>query len=167
MLHARFIAVGGLIALSCSLPTTAATMASDIAVSPVAISGLVEGANFTDRTVATFFDLNSPGPVADYSAVIHWGDGTNSPGTVIGFGGGSFSVTGSHTYAEESTYTYSTDVTYSPLGFVAIGISNPAVVADAPLALSSPRLRSRSCRGHPLVTSSWRPLAMQTPWVQS
>jgi hypothetical protein len=87
-------------------------MASDIAVSPVAISGLVEGANFTNGTVATFIDMNSPGPVADYSAVIHWGDGTNSPGTVIGLGGGSFRVTGSHTYAEEGVYTYSTGVTY-------------------------------------------------------
>jgi hypothetical protein len=139
MRHARFITVNGLIAiaLSYSLPTTAATVASDITVSPVAISGLVEGANFANTTVATFFDANSPGPIVDYSALIHWGDFTISPGTIIGLGGGSFTVTGSHTYADEGTYSYSADVTYSPIGFVAIGISDQTVVADAALSLIS------------------------------
>jgi hypothetical protein len=139
MFHARFITVSGLIAiaLSYSLSTTAATMASDILVSPVAISGLVEGSAFTNVTVATFVDINSPGPVGAYTAAINWGDGTTSPGTIIGLGGGSFNVTGSHTYADEGTDSYSANVTYIPIGFVAIGISGHTVVADAALSLVS------------------------------
>jgi hypothetical protein len=138
MLHSRFITVIGLIAIALgySLPTTAAILASDITVSPVAISGLVEGAAFTNGAVATIFDTN-PGTVANYAAVIHWGDGATSPGTIISGSLGSFTVTGSHTYADEGTYSYSTDVTYSPPGILAIGISDQTHVTDAALSLIS------------------------------
>lgn len=139
MRHSKFVTVSGLIAITLgySLPTTAAILASDILVTPASISGLVEGANFTNGTVATFSDLN-PGAVADYTAVIHWGDGTDSTGTISG-SGGSFTVTGSHTYAEEGSYSYSTDVTFvpSPGPFLAVGISESTVVADAALSLIS------------------------------
>lgn len=136
MLHSRFITVSGVIAITLgySLPTTAANSAADISVSPVAISGLVEGTGLTNGTVATIFDLN-PTSVADYSALINWGDGTTSAATsIISGSGGLFTVTGSHTYVEEGTYTYSTDAYYSPLGSLAVGISGSTVVADAPLS---------------------------------
>jgi len=138
MRHSRFITVCSLIAimLGYSLPTMAANSASDISSSPVAISGLVEGSAFTNGIVATFDDLN-PGPVANYTALIHWGDGTSTPGTITSGAVGSFTVTGSHTYADEGNYSYSTDITYSPPGFLAVGISNPTNVADAALSLIS------------------------------
>jgi hypothetical protein len=45
--------------------------------------------------VATFTDADANGTVADYSAVIKWGDGTSTTGTVAASGGG-FTVSGSH-----------------------------------------------------------------------
>jgi hypothetical protein len=59
------------------------------AVSPLAFSGTV--ANFTDANSTT----SSTG---DFTAEIEWGDGSSSAGTVSG-SGGSYSVSGSHTYA--------------------------------------------------------------------
>jgi hypothetical protein len=138
MLHPRFITVWGLMAalLCCSLPARAAIVASDIISTPVAISGLVEGAAFTNVTVATFTDLN-PGTVANYTAVIRWGDGTTSSGSISSGPGSAFTVTGSHTYTEEGSYTYATDVTFSPPSLTDIGLNSPASVADAPLNLVS------------------------------
>ncbi|WP_243361842.1 PEP-CTERM sorting domain-containing protein [Fundidesulfovibrio terrae] len=138
MRHSKLIAVCSLIAtvLCYSSPASAAILPGDIVSSPVLISGLVEGAAFTNVTVATFSDLN-PGALADYTAAIHWGDGTTSPGDITSGGGGSFTVTGSHTYADEGNYSYSTDVTFSPLPLTAIGISETAGVADAALSLLS------------------------------
>jgi hypothetical protein len=62
-----------------------------------------EGAAF-NGVVATFTDPGTDGTSRDYTAIITWGDGTTSAGTVIGFGGNVFAVTGSHTYAEEGVY---------------------------------------------------------------
>jgi FG-GAP-like repeat len=50
-------------------------------------------------TVATFSDSNTATPAGEFSANIDWGDGSTSTGTVSG-SGGSFSVTGSHTYTQ-------------------------------------------------------------------
>ncbi|HWB14604.1 MAG TPA: DUF4214 domain-containing protein [Pirellulales bacterium] len=58
----------------------------------------VETQSFTGR-VATF-TANDAGP---FSASIDWGDGTTTTGTIAADGGGGFSVTGSHTYAEDGT----------------------------------------------------------------
>jgi hypothetical protein len=49
--------------------------------------------------VATFTDADpTPGPSANFSATIDWGDGTSSPGVVTGPDGGPFLVSGSHQY---------------------------------------------------------------------
>jgi hypothetical protein len=58
----------------------------------------VVGTPFSGR-VATFSDADPGGTVADYSAMIDWGDGTSSPGTVTSNGNQGFAVTGTHTYA--------------------------------------------------------------------
>jgi uncharacterized protein (TIGR03118 family) len=68
------------------------------------ISGMEQSpASFT---VATFVDTGPMDPVADYSAVINWGDGTSSAGTVS-LNGTTFTVTGSHTYGDEGHFTVS------------------------------------------------------------
>lgn len=58
--------------------------------------------------VATFTDTNPGAAITDFTAVINWGDGTVSPGTISQVGGSStqFEVTptGGHTYAEEGMY---------------------------------------------------------------
>ena len=102
----------------------------DVTASPV--SG-VEG-NSTGL-VASFTDAP---PAGDFSASIAWGDGTpNSVGAVTqpGGPGTTFDVTGSHTYAEEGSYTTTVTVTDSAGNS---GSANAtATVADAPLASST------------------------------
>lgn len=57
----------------------------------------------TGQVVATFTDLAGL-PLTDYSANINWGDGTTSAGTVsLNTGSGVYSVSGSHTYAEDGS----------------------------------------------------------------
>src|SRR6185437_10305667 len=53
-------------------------------------------------TIATFTDTDPVDPASDFTASIHWGDGTSSSGTVSG-SGGAFTVTGGHTYADEGS----------------------------------------------------------------
>src|SRR5262245_15233307 len=62
---------------------------------------LIEGAS-NSVVVATFTDTD-PSPVARYNTSISWGDGTTTAGTVT-LSGGSFSVSGTHTYADEGTF---------------------------------------------------------------
>ena len=51
------------------------------------------------QPVATFTDPGGAEPLGDYSAVIDWGDGTTSVGTITAGFGGVFTVSGSHTFA--------------------------------------------------------------------
>ncbi len=60
-----------------------------------------EGKPFTGK-VASFTDPDTNATAAEYSASVSWGDGSSSAGTITG-GTGTFSVAGSHTYAEEGT----------------------------------------------------------------
>jgi large repetitive protein len=63
---------------------------------------VIQVASFTDADLTnTLADpLNTP---ADYWAVIYWGDGLSSPGTIVFNGLNGFNVTGTHTF-EEGTY---------------------------------------------------------------
>ncbi len=97
----------------------------------------VEGAAFSGP-VAAFTDTNQADTASSFTAAIDWGDGTSAnpdvtAGTVSG-SGGSFTVTGNHTYAEEAHATpvlvtlQTTDV--SPVTGTAHGTAN---IADARL----------------------------------
>ena len=63
-----------------------------------------------DAPVATVTDPDPASTASEYSATIDWGDGTSSAGTLSGPTGGPFTVTGSHTYIEEGTYTITVHV---------------------------------------------------------
>jgi hypothetical protein len=54
-------------------------------------------------TVATFTDLNTAAQASDFTAVIKWGDGTSSTGTVVADPKGGFDVTGTHTYTLDNS----------------------------------------------------------------
>jgi hypothetical protein len=54
--------------------------------------------------LATFTDSDTISTPTDFAATINWGDGTTSSGTVSG-GNGSFSVSGTHTYASTAVFT--------------------------------------------------------------
>jgi hypothetical protein len=90
---------------------TGADATSTATVADAALSAT--GTTFTTTnpasgTVATFTDADPNGVVADYTASIDWGDGTNTPGTVSGTG--PFQVSGSHQYADLGPHTVSTHV---------------------------------------------------------
>jgi hypothetical protein len=92
-----------------------------------------EGAAFSG-TVATFLDGDTQAPAGDFSVRIDWGDGTaldTSSGQVTG-SNGSFTVTGTHTYAEEGSYT--AHVTVSDDGGNTCAANSTASVADAALS---------------------------------
>src|SRR4029077_14431529 len=69
-----------------------------------------EGTSTGNVTVATFTDGNAFATVADFSASITWGDGSSSGGAIT-LGGSTFTVTGSHVYAEEGSKTVTVTIT--------------------------------------------------------
>jgi hypothetical protein len=60
--------------------------------------------------VASFTDSNPLDMAAGFTAMINWGDGVTTSGTVNG-SNGSFTVTGTHTYADEGTDPLSVVIT--------------------------------------------------------
>jgi hypothetical protein len=93
----------------------------------------VEGANYTGP-VATFLDADPNQTALNFTATIAWGDGTTSTGTVASNGSGGFTVTGSHTYAEEGSYT--TSVTVAATGGLSSSSNGIGDVADAAITAS-------------------------------
>ncbi len=85
-------------------------------------------------TIATFQDLGGAEPVADYTVTINWGDGTstppNTPPNVVTFAGGTFTVTGTHTYTNVGSFTITTTVTNN-LGGTAV-LTGTAIVSPLP-----------------------------------
>ncbi len=63
--------------------------------------------------LATFTDPAGAEPVANYTTLIHWGDGGTSAGTVVNVSGNNFRIDApAHTYAEEGSYSVTVDVTH-------------------------------------------------------
>ena len=90
-----------------SLSGTAATV---IAVTPATITAQ-EGVTFSG-SVASFTDSDSSQTsAANFTATIAWGDGTSSAGTITS--GATFGVAGTHTYADEGSFTVTITVTDS------------------------------------------------------
>jgi N-acetylneuraminic acid mutarotase len=89
-----------------------------------------EGAGFTG-TVATFSDGDQNTSPANYTATIDWGDTSTSVGTVAASGGG-FTISGSHAYAEEGTYTVT--VSISDLDSNSTFATGTVTVADGALS---------------------------------
>ena len=70
------------------------------------------------------------------SANITWGDGSSSAGTITLNANGSYSVTGSHSYAEEGNYTLTVIVSDSS-GNRSVTNSGTAIVSDAALKVNN------------------------------
>jgi hypothetical protein len=87
----------------------------------------VEGASFSG-TVATLHSTASE-PSSNFSATIAWGDGTTSSGTVSG-SGGTYDVSGTHTYVDEGSDTVTVTITDSSNGQT-VSVKSTATVADA------------------------------------
>ena len=94
--------------------------------SAVAISG-TEGVAFSGA-VATFADADPDGgSPGEYTVAIDWGDGTTTAGVVSG-SAGSYTVSGSHTFADEAT---AVSVTIRDAGGSSAAVQSPANIADA------------------------------------
>jgi Domain of unknown function (DUF4214) len=99
----------------------------------LSISATGQAASFIEGTskqvvVATFTDT-TPSPATGYTANIDWGDGTTDTGTVS-LAGGTYSVTGSHTYAEESSDTATVAITETVGDMDTATASNAIAVAE-------------------------------------
>src|SRR5207253_3125290 len=73
---------------------------------------------------------NSSNVAGDFTAAIDWGDGTTTAGTVTG-SAGSFTVSGSHTYADEGSFTLKAILTDDAPGSATATASTTATVAEA------------------------------------
>ena len=83
------------------------------------------GTPLSDVTVASFLDPDPSDTVANFQALITWGNGNATIGTIEG-GNGAFTVSGTNTYGAQSTYTTNVTVvsTNGGLDGVASGIAN-------------------------------------------
>jgi len=98
------------------------------------ISG-TEGSPFAGA-VATFTVPDQTAPATQFTANIDWGDGSSSTGTISG-ASGSFTVTGSHTFAEEGTRSVVTTITDAADANDTGTATSTATVADATLTGSA------------------------------
>jgi hypothetical protein len=120
--------------LRCATATKTWVAASEQQISAQGVTfSPTEGQSFTG-TVATFSDPNPSSTASEYSASIQWGDGTTSAGTVSGPTGGPFTVSGTHTYADEGTYNVAVIVTDVDTPTNTATASSTANVADAALS---------------------------------
>jgi hypothetical protein len=93
-----------------------------------------EGQAFSG-VVADFTDADPNATAGEYTATITWGDGTSSPGTIQA-GSGGFNILGTHTYAEEGSYSIGVTITDVDNTSNGATTSSTATVADAPLTAS-------------------------------
>jgi photosystem II stability/assembly factor-like uncharacterized protein len=125
-----------------------ATATSTIAVTdaPLTAAGTTvnttEGNAFTG-TVATFTDAYpaEPDGAADFTATIDWGDTMTSAGMITG-SNGQYTVTGTHTYAEETVNPRPVTVTITDDGGMSATAHTTASVADAALTATGTTITS-------------------------
>jgi parallel beta-helix repeat protein len=99
----------------------------------------IEGNATTPQTVATFTDPGGAEALGSYSASIAWGDGQKSAG-VLTQQNGSFTVQGSHTYADQGTDTITVTIRHE--GATAVTVTSTATIADAALTATGQKLAS-------------------------
>ena len=106
------------------------------ATSPLAST---EGSAFSGQT-ATFTDPPNTDAVANYVATIDWGDGTTTPGTITqpGGAGTAYSISGTHTYADEGTFTIATTAFEAFEPAFSISVNSQMTVADADVLTAVP-----------------------------
>ena len=125
--------------------TGTATFTPGLVVNAPSVSGAAEGQLF-NGAVTTFTDTGSIAPASEFAATVAWGDGSTSS-TTDGLGdvtvtgsAGSYTVSGSHTYADEGTFSPAWVTVTDSLLAVNSATSNSAsvIVADAPLTPGAP-----------------------------
>ena len=128
------------------------TDAVTVAAAPLLATGtsLTASANlaFTQQ-VATFSAADTTATASSFSALVQWGDGTTSTGTIVADLAGGFDVQGTHTYAATGSFVVTATVG-DAAGDSAIATDTASVIRAR---LSSPRRSiSRRCRPSPART---------------
>jgi hypothetical protein len=100
--------------------------------------------------VATFTDANALAIAGSFAAIIRWGDGSVTRGTIRG-GDGSFSVLGRHVYSRSGRYAVTVSVTLSAPAEVSTSTIRTANVGNHLRTLNRKgpgirRIRARSGR---------------------
>ena len=113
-----------------STANVAAVVQPSLTVAAQSVSGS-EGASLANSNVATFTLAGASATASNFSAAVNWGDGSSTPATVAARASGGFDVNGSHTYAEEGSYTFTVLVQYGTVVGSATGTAN---VADQAVA---------------------------------
>jgi len=140
------IGAGG--ATASSSATATVTEADQLAGSPVTFT-TVSGSPFSG-VVATFTDANTANTPGDFTATIDWGDGTTTAGIVSG-GAGSFTVSGSHTYASAGSYPVTVTLTDDAPGTATAKVTSTANVAAPIIAVPALDLTGLLALGMMLV----------------
>ena len=87
-----------------TLPGNAIVVPASLTVDATFSTDIAAGTTFSGP-VARFQDGNPLSSLADYTAVIDWGDGSQTDGAVTGPTGGPYTVAGSHTYGPTQPFT--------------------------------------------------------------
>ncbi|OYV91691.1 MAG: hypothetical protein B7Z73_05355, partial [Planctomycetia bacterium 21-64-5] len=115
---------------------TSTAIFADLVVSSSAVAiAPVEGAGVSGA-VATFRGSQPGGTAADFTASVLWGDGATTTAAISGTAAGGYTVSGSHTYAEEGTAVPLAIIVSDQLGNPTT-IANTTNVADATLAATA------------------------------
>jgi hypothetical protein len=123
----------------------------------------VEGTAMNNATLGTFTDPNTSAAASDFTATVCWNDGGTpppnndcGPATVSG-SNGSFTVTGSHTFAEEGSstpsYIPSTSVTGAD-GSVTLNM--PVNVTDAALSATGVKASMSAGKSQTKVVANFK-----------
>lgn len=119
--------VGG----STATATSTATVVASLVCTSNAVAA-IEGAAFSG-TVATCVDTDASVTVVNLNATIDWGDGSTSSAIITATGPNTFSIQGTHTYADEGAFT-TTITAHDTKNTLTSSATGTATVADAPLA---------------------------------
>ncbi|MFL6260147.1 MAG: hypothetical protein ACJ76Y_10590 [Thermoanaerobaculia bacterium] len=134
-----------------SSATATVTEADALTGSPATINATA-GLPFSGP-VATFTDTNTANVAGDFTATIDWGDGTTTAGTVSG-GGGTFTVSGTHTYASPGSFPVIVTLTDDPPGTATATVTSTANVAAAPVPVPALDLRGLLALGAALAAAA-------------
>jgi hypothetical protein len=104
--------------LAFSVPVADAPLTLSCATPPVSLQAF-------NGNVADLHDGNPSAPLSDFTATIHWGDGSTSAGTVSG-SGGNYTVAGGHTYT--STGYFDVNVHVDDVGGSSTSTASPCTV---------------------------------------
>ncbi|HEX4794584.1 MAG TPA: hypothetical protein VH370_12365 [Humisphaera sp.] len=109
--------------------TTTATIFESVLSATGANFSMPEGSSSSVLT-ATFHDPGSADPSSDFTASIDWGDGTTTAGTITG-SAGNYTVSGTHPYADEGSFTVTTTFFENNDSGFSISVSGTATITEA------------------------------------